>query len=267
VSNSNVDKKSYEDGIPVRLCNYSDVYYHDFITDDMTLIVATATTPEIRRFSLQEGDVVITKDSESWDDIAVPACVAEQLTNVVCGYHLSIFRPHHGRLDGRFLLRAMQAKGIREQFWLEARGVTRFGLGQDGMKNALLPLPPFHIQKSIANYLDRKTAVIDALIEKKRRLLKLLAEERAALINQVVTKGLDPDVPMKDSGIPWIGEVPAHWHTRKLGYIASGLQGANPVAVEPDGPGQGTDRGARFHQRTRRDPGRVPGLLRDHHHR
>ncbi len=76
-------------------------------------------------------------------------------------------------------------------------------------------LPPLPTQKAIADYLDEKTAAIDALIEKKRKLLDLLAEERAALINQAVTKGLDPTVPMKDSGIPWIGEIPAHWEVMR----------------------------------------------------
>ena len=220
ISNSNVDKKSYEDGHSVRLCNYTDVYYNDFITDDMELMAATATGEEIRRFRLQPGDVIITKDSESWDDIAVPACVAEELTNVVCGYHLSLFRPVAGRLDGRFLLRALQAQGVREQFWTAANGVTRFGLGQQGMKDALLPVPPLPTQKAIAHFLDRKTAAIDALIEKKQKLLDLLAEKRAALINQAVTKGLDPNVPMKDSGIPWIGEIPAHWEVKRLKHIS-----------------------------------------------
>jgi type I restriction enzyme S subunit len=206
------------------------VYYNDFITDNMKLMKATATPIEIRRFTLHPGDVVITKDSEAWDDIAVPACVSEPLDNVLCGYHLSIFRPHPTMLDGRFLLRTIQANGVREQFWVEARGVTRFGLGQDGMKDALLPLPPIPTQKSIANYLDHKTAAIDSLIEKKRRLLDLLAEERAALINQAVTKGLDPDVPMKDSGIPWIGKVPAHWEVLAIRRFVRRIeQGWSPL--------------------------------------
>jgi len=80
------------------------------------------------------------------------------------------------------------------------------------------PLPPVPTQKAIAAFLDRKTAAIDALIEKKQKLLELLAEKRAALINQAVTKGLDPNVPMKDSGIPWIGEIPAHWILTKVKY-------------------------------------------------
>ncbi|MFN8614140.1 MAG: restriction endonuclease subunit S [Vulcanimicrobiota bacterium] len=74
-----------------------------------------------------------------------------------------------------------------------------------------LPLLPLKEQQAIANFLDRKTAAIDALIEKKQKLVELLAEKRAALINQAVTKGLDPNVPMKDSGIPWIGQIPEGW--------------------------------------------------------
>ena len=81
----------------------------------------------------------------------------------------------------------------------------------DFIGNVEVPCPSIPTQKAIADFLDRKTASIDGLIEKKQRLLALLAEKRAALINQAVTKGLDPTVPMKDSGIPWIGEIPAHW--------------------------------------------------------
>lgn len=79
-----------------------------------------------------------------------------------------------------------------------------------------IQLPSYDEQRAIADFLDRKTAAIDALIEKKQRLIALLAEKRAALIHQAVTKGLDPDVPMKDSGVPWIGEIPAHWTVVKL---------------------------------------------------
>lgn len=87
-----------------------------------------------------------------------------------------------------------------------------------------LPLVPLAEQARIAEYLDRKTAAIDALIEKKQKLVELLAEKRAALINQAVTKGLDPTVPMKDSGIPWIGEIPAHWELSRLSLLTTLMQ-------------------------------------------
>jgi len=87
--------------------------------------------------------------------------------------------------------------------------------------------PEESTQRAIADFLDRKTAAIDALIEKKERLLELLAEKRAALIHRAVTKGLDPSVPMKDSGVPWIGEIPAHWTTRaKLQSLTGTARGA-----------------------------------------
>lgn len=79
-------------------------------------------------------------------------------------------------------------------------------LRTDLFKRLLLPVPPLDVQRAIADFLDRKTAALDALIDKKERLLALLQEKRQALITQAVTKGLDPNVPMKDSGIEWLGE-------------------------------------------------------------
>ena len=94
------------------------------------------------------------------------------------------------------------------------------GLAVDRGRELPVLVPDIPTQKAIADFLDRKTAAIDALIEKKQKLLDLLAEKRAALINQAVTKGLDPNVPMKDSGIPWIGQIPAHWEVKRLKRIS-----------------------------------------------
>ncbi|WP_175511580.1 restriction endonuclease subunit S [Alicyclobacillus macrosporangiidus] len=82
------------------------------------------------------------------------------------------------------------------------------------------PLPNLDEQVQIASFLDHETAKLDQLVEKKQRLIELLQEYRQALITQAVTKGLDPNVPMKDSGIPWLGEVPAHWQIVRLKFIA-----------------------------------------------
>ena len=85
--------------------------------------------------------------------------------------------------------------------------------------NLSLSLPPLPEQQKIATYLDHQTAKIDALIARKERLLDLLTEQRAALISQAVTKGLNPDVKMKDSGVAWLGQVPSHWEVKKLKQI------------------------------------------------
>src|SRR5690606_24100011 len=89
---------------------------------------------------------------------------------------------------------------------------------EDFIKNLITGIPPKHEQLTIVEFLDYKVAQIDALIAKKQSLLEKLAEQRTALISQAVTKGLDPSVPMKDSGVDWLGEIPAHWQCRRLRF-------------------------------------------------
>ena len=88
-------------------------------------------------------------------------------------------------------------------------------------------------QRAIADFLDRETAKIDALVEKKKRLIELLQEKRTALITRAVTRGLDPNVPMKDSGVEWLGEIPAHWEVKKLGYLTNIGNGSTPNRNRP----------------------------------
>lgn len=233
VQTSNVDKVSNAEEEPVRLCNYTDVYYRDRITADILFMEATATRKEIEKFTLKAGQVLITKDSEEWDDIGIPALVAEDIPGTLCGYHLAIFTPNAKQFDGGFLTWLCRADALNDQFKLSANGVTRFGLGQYAMKNAVVGFPCLETQKRIAAFLDEKTAQIDALIEKKRELLDRLAEKRQAIITQAVTKGLNPSAPMKDSGIDWLGQIPAHWGVRSLRYAVENLNSMRvPIAAE-----------------------------------
>ena len=101
------------------------------------------------------------------------------------------------------------------------QGTTFKELSKDALASFRIQATPKPAQRAIADFLDRKTAAIDDLIRKKERLIELLREKRQALITQAVTKGLDPDVPMKDSGIEWFGEIPAHWDTGQLKYLAN----------------------------------------------
>jgi type I restriction enzyme, S subunit len=218
VTNSNVDKHTKEDEEPVLLCNYVDVYYNEYITDALDFMKATATEDEKARFQLKEGDVIVTKDSESWNDIAVPAHVSEYIDNLLCGYHLALIRPS-SQVYGKYLFRAFQASGINDQFRVAATGITRYGLGKYSLENALFPLPPLEEQRAIAVFLDEQTAVLDNLISEKQALIGLLQEKRAAVISRAVTQGLDTAVALKDSGVDWIGRVPAHWELRRLKLI------------------------------------------------
>ena len=92
-------------------------------------------------------------------------------------------------------------------------------LSQDDLKQLRLPTPPLPEQQAIANFLDYKTKQIDALINKKEALLEKLDEKRTAIISHAVTKGLDPNVPMKDSGVEWLGEIPEHWEVKRLNFL------------------------------------------------
>ena len=216
---SNVDKVPADDEIPVRLCNYTDVYNNEFITLAIDFMHATASEAEVAKFGLEVDDVLITKDSESWDDIGVPALMRETAGDLVCGYHLALLRPFKHKMDGTFLFRCLQAKPVQTQLELAANGVTRFGIPKSEIGTMRLPVPPLAQQRAIADYLDRKTARLDALVAAKERVLTLLAEKRRALVTRAVTRGLDPDVPLRDSGIPWIGEIPAHWTTERARWL------------------------------------------------
>lgn len=219
IRTSNVDKKIHEGEKSVWLCNYVDVYYNQNIRDNISFMRASASDAQISRFSLQKGDVVITKDSESADDIGIPAYIAEDIDELICGYHLSILRCFPQQSCGAFLFYLLKSSISAAQFEVNARGVTRFGLSADGIKNIRLSLPPLLEQKIIAEFLDKKTAEIDTLIAKKQELLKLLTEKRTALITQAVTKGLDSNVPMKDSEIDWLGKTPKEWGIKKVKHI------------------------------------------------
>jgi type I restriction enzyme S subunit len=212
---SNVDKKEYEDEVSVRLCNYTDVYYNDEITEDMELLKATASQQQVDKFTLRAGDTIITKDSETADDIAVSAYVPRNLPGVVCGYHLSIVRPRSGA-TGRFLKRLFDADYVRSQSEVSANGLTRVWLSQYALDNLRVAYPGPGEQSQIALFLDQETAKIDALIEEQRRLIELLKEKRQAVISRAVAQGINLDVPLKDSGDEWLGNIPCHWDTRTI---------------------------------------------------
>ncbi len=232
---SNVDKHTVEGEKPVRLCNYVDVYHHDFITADLNFMEATAPPAQISKFGLRGGDVIITKDSEAWDDIAVPAYVSSDMHDVLCGYHLAQIRPNPKWVNGKYLFRAFCSRGINDQFRVAATGITRYGLGKYWVDNGLFLVPPVEEQCAIAAFLDRETGRIDALMEKKQQQIELLQEKRTAFISHAVTKGLDPTAPLKDSGVEWLGQIPMHWELFQLRRVINKFvdyRGATPAKSE-----------------------------------
>lgn len=187
IISSNVDKKSYEGQEKVLLCNYVDVYKNDFITNKINFMEATASESEIKKFSLQLGDILITKDSESPSDIAIPTYVIEEFENVLCGYHLAILRNNKNEVYSKYLYRFFQLIGVRNYFETMAKGVTRYGLSLDAFKNIFVPNFYLEEQQKISKYLDEKLIHFDNTIEKTKQSITKLKEAKEALISQAVT--------------------------------------------------------------------------------
>jgi type I restriction enzyme, S subunit len=205
---SNVDKKSVEGEAAVRLCNYMDVYSNPRIKPDHDFPAATASAEQIRQFALRAGDVLLTKDSETPDDIGVPAYVTTDLPDVVCGYHLAILRPRPSVTDGRYLYWAVAAEPTRRQFDASAFGITRFGLRQEAIANATVPVPGLRTQRAIADFLDSETGRLDLVIHAKLQMVQLIEERReAAAVTQ-----MSPD------------SVPPNWHVIELGRLGCEIQ-------------------------------------------
>jgi len=118
----------------------------------------------------------------------------------------------------RYVLQTMRSRNFQESVILNWSFGTQQNIGMSVIENLRIPLPPISEQNQIARFLDHETARIDALIEEQQRLIELLKEKRQAVIFHAVTKGLDPTVPMKDSGAEWLGEVPAHWDVIPTNY-------------------------------------------------
>jgi len=119
-------------------------------------------------------------------------------------------------------------------------GTTIQHYGPVHLKQIKIPIPPLPEQQKIAQFLDQETSKIDKLITKKERLIELLKEKRTALISHAVTKGLNPDVPMKDSGVEWLGEIPEHWKVKKLKYISYLTMGQSPSSDDYNHEGYGS---------------------------
>ena len=188
---SGLDKKSYENQKKVKLCNYVDVYKNDYITNDLEFMIATATDNEIENYLLLKGDIIITKDSESWDDIAVPSYVDEDLQDVLCGYHLAIIRVDSLKTSGEFIYRAFLSYYVSKQYKVKAKGVTRFGISYQHIHDTNIIVPPREQQLEIADYIRIKSSQIDKSIEAIKKEISLITEYRTSLISNVVTGKVD----------------------------------------------------------------------------
>ena len=176
VTTSPVDKKIVEGELPVKLCNYTDVYYNNSIDSRINFMTATAKPKEVEKFSIVKDDVIITKDSETPDDIGVPSHVKETINDLLCGYHLTILRPKK-KISGKYVCYALTSRRVKHDFYRFANGITRFGLTNESYQKIRIPLPSFLEQKAIASLLETWDTAIEkteALIAAKEKRFKWL---------------------------------------------------------------------------------------------
>ncbi|HDW8036325.1 restriction endonuclease subunit S [Yersinia enterocolitica] len=216
------------DGIPC--VNYGEVHSkYGFEVDPRVHPLKCVSEKYLKDNSsslLLNGDIVFADTSEDIDGSGNFTQLISDAT-IFAGYHTIIARPSK-RDNSRFYAYLLDCKELRTQVRHAVKGVKVFSVTQAILRNVSIWLPSENEQKYIAAFLDHETAKIDKLIEKQQQLIELLKEKRQAVISHAVTKGLNPDVPMKDSGVEWLGEVPDRWEVSRIGWLCNVGNGCTP---------------------------------------
>ena len=214
VSFSTVNKKSEAGQRQVLLCNYMDVWKNSRIRHGLDFMQSTASDGEIERFRLRRGDVLITKDSETREEIAQPSVVEDIPADLVLGYHLALIRPNPNQAHGPFLAAQLAVPQFRSQFVRAAAGATRYGLKLESVESAIVTIPSLAEQRRIAEILNAVDAAIDAtraVIAQTRRL-------KTALIDDLLTHGM-PGRHRHFKQQKYLGRLPSAWDILPIGQL------------------------------------------------
>ncbi|NEV62760.1 restriction endonuclease subunit S [Thiorhodococcus minor] len=242
IRSSNVDKKSNPGEEPVRLCNYTDVYSRGYITEDIEFMEATATPAEIQRFGIERGDVMITKDSETPDDIGIPAVVVDDVPKLVCGYHVALIKPNRDKVDPVYLAKQLGLPGTARYYGRLANGSTRYGLSYQSISRTPIRLAPLPQQHRIAEILS----TVDEAIEQTEALLAKTQQIKAGLMHDLFTRGVTADGQLrppreeapqlyKESPLGWI---PKEWDVTPCGEVFDVQLGKMMSPTASAGPNQ-----------------------------
>src|SRR6056297_258121 len=187
---SNVDKKTKDGEKLVALCNYTDVYYNDYINNDLEFKIASATKAQVMKFKLETGDIILTKDYESPDDIGIASFVDESIDNLVCGYHLTLIRVKQDT-NPLYVYHQLSSTGVKNYFGTVANGVTRYGIGSSGFLNLKIVLPTIGEQEGISIFIRSELEANTRMIENIRKQIMLLKQAKQSLISEAVTGKID----------------------------------------------------------------------------
>ncbi|EMB7752066.1 TPA: restriction endonuclease subunit S [Serratia marcescens] len=226
-SNDQVISESAEQDYEIEYVDIGSVNSSQGITKTETMLLSKA--PSRARRLVKDGDVIISTVRTYLEAISP---IINPPENMVVSTGFAVIRPSLG-LNHYFAAYCLRASGFIKEVVARSVGVSYPAINASDLVNIPVPNMPLTEQLRIANFLKHETAKIDKLIEKQQQLIELLKEKRQAVISHAVTKGLNPNVRMKDSGIEWLGEVPEDWQLKQLRHLCSSKGGGTPSKNNP----------------------------------
>jgi type I restriction enzyme S subunit len=208
---------------------YTNIFNNTYISKDHFHYVSI-DEGEIQN-RVQKYDIFFLMSSETFKDLGKSCILIDDVDELYLNSFCKGYRIKDKNIYPLFLNYQILGHLHREMISYEGKGFTRINLRQDKLDDLFVFYPPLSEQIQIVKFLDEKTELIDELISTKERKITLLKEKRTSLINEVITKGLNPNVKMKDSGVDWIGDIPEKWDLIKIGYVSELLTG-NPWKSE-----------------------------------
>ena len=208
-----------------RFIPFTNIANNTFIKSDNLGYVIVDEKEEQNR--VKANDLFFLMSSENYDDLGKASLLEEDLKDTYLNSFCKGFRLTNKLINPKFLNYLLSGNIYRKLLSIQGNGFTRINLRLEKLNELKLLLPNLQEQQQIANFLDKATAKIDTLIEKQTKQIELLKEKRQAVISHAVTKGINPNVPMKDSGVEWLGEIPEHWKVSKLRFLFSFSTGLN----------------------------------------
>jgi type I restriction enzyme S subunit len=185
--------------------------------DDLKLVSINEGDKQNR---VEKDDLFFMMTSETQEDVGKTSVLKDDLGEVYLNTFCKGYRITNKSVNPYFLNYLLNGRPYREILSIEGNGFTRINLRQDRVNDFVVFTPPIPEQEQIVKYLDEKTSQIDSLVSITEKKIELLKQKRTSLINEVVTKGLNPDVELKDSGVEWIGKIPKHWKKIPLKHIS-----------------------------------------------
>lgn len=224
-SSSGIDKKINENEKLIKIVNYTDVYNNwQFRLYNMDYMIVSANSDQIKQHLLKRGDLIFTPSSETIEDIGISAVVMEDLINTAFSYHVLRYKFNSSeKVIFEYRRYLCNNNYSYNYFSFLAKGTTRKTLKRSDFNEAKVVLPPLKTQEKISVFLDNKMADTENIKSAIIKEIETLENYKKSMITEAVTKGLDKNVEMKDSGIEWIGEIPKHWSVKQLKYVMNNL--------------------------------------------